>query len=81
MESTGSDEDLKYREWTIALGATTAVFLVTTLLLACILFVVVCRKIVRLKNEREARVTGIVEGRSSYAKFSNIVSRSKHHLW
>lgn len=51
--------DIKYREWAIALGVTTAVFLVSTLLLACILFVVVCRKIARLRKERERdRVTG-----------------------
>jgi hypothetical protein len=51
---------VNYREWAIALGATTAVFLVTTLLLACILFVVVCRKISRLRKERERDgVTGV----------------------
>ena len=59
---TSSDGDVKYRDWAIALGVTTAVFLVTTLLLACVLFVVVCRKIVRLRKEREARVTGVLEG-------------------
>ena len=56
------DSDVKYREWAIALGVTTAVFLVTTLLLACILFVVVCRKIAKLRKEREARVTGVMQG-------------------
>ena len=54
------DEDMKYRQWAIALGVTTAVFLVTTLLLAIVLFVVVCRKIMRLRKEREGvRVTGM----------------------
>lgn len=54
------DEDMKYRQWAIALGVTTAVFLVTTLLLAFVLFVVVCRKIMRLRKEREGvRVTGM----------------------
>ena len=58
--TTVSNEDVNYREWAIALGATTAVFLVTTLLLACILFIVVCRKITRLRKERERdRVTGM----------------------
>ena len=58
--TTISNEDVKYREWAIALGTTTAVFLVTTLLLACVLFVVVCRKIARLRKERERdRVTGM----------------------
>lgn len=56
------ESDAKYREWAIALGVTTAVFLVTTLLLASILFVVVCRKIAKLRKERKARVTGVMQG-------------------
>ena len=63
-----ADGDMKFREWTIALAATTAVFFVTTLLLACILFVVVCRKIAKLRKEREAaRVTGVMQGESARA--------------
>ena len=58
----GDSDIMKYRHWTIALGVTSAVFLVTTLLLACILFVVVCRKIAKLRKERETRVTGVMEG-------------------
>ncbi len=60
--------DVNYREWTIALGTTTAVFLVTTLLLACILFIVVCRKIARLRKERE---TG---GQGEYINYSTTVA-------
>ena len=57
---TASDGEANYRDWAIALGVTTAVFFVTTLLLACSLFVVVCRKIGKLRKEREARVTGVL---------------------
>lgn len=69
--TTVFNEDIKYREWAIALGATTAVFLVTTLLLACILFIVVCLKIARLRKERERdRVTGMQGEYSSISLLS-----------
>ena len=55
-------DDVKYREWAIALGVTTAVFFVTTIVLAVVLFFVICRKIAKIRKERDARVTGTVQG-------------------
>lgn len=55
-------DNIKLRDWTIALGATTAVFFITTLTLAAILFVIVCRKIAKLRKERDSRVTGVLQG-------------------
>ena len=58
-----SDMGLVYKDWAIALGATTAVFLVTTLVLASILFAILCRKIARLRKERNSRETRVLQGR------------------
>lgn len=57
-----SDGDLEFRDWTIALGVTSAVFFITTLVLACILFVIVCHRIAKLRKERDSRVTGVLQG-------------------
>ena len=58
-----SEMDLVFKDWAIALGATTAVFLVTTLVLASILLTILCLKISRLRKERNSRETRVLQGR------------------